>query len=288
MRLETKSTYLLILVTAIWGWTFVLVQQATHFISPQSFVFIRMLLAGLCFLPVVWKQLGKTVPLVFWGGLLLALINAATYIFQTEGLQSIPASRSAFITGFGVVLVPMLSPLFGLGIPKKIELIAAGFCLLGLYILTGANISHLGVGDFWSLACAFTYAVMVICLQIISRKTKDTLLLSFYMTIFGFIVPLMMFPKVSVHELLHWQVIVALLFCAVLATSVVTYLMTRYQQHVSVSKAAIIYALEPVFATLFAFAFFHQSVSGSTLIGGVIIVCSIMLPTCSGDRGDEF
>jgi len=278
MRLETKSTYILVLVTAIWGGTFVLVQQATHFISPQSFIFIRMLLAGLCFLPIVWGSLRKTVPLIFWGGLLLALLNTTTYILQTEGLQTIPASRSAFITGFGVVLVPMLSPLFGLGFPKKMELIAAFFCLSGLYILTGASFSHLSSGDFWSLGCAFTYAVMVICLQIISKKTQDTLLLSFYMTGFGFIVPMMMFPQMNLHAILHWQVIMALLFCAVLATSLVSYLMARYQQHVSMSKAAIIYALEPVFATLFAFVFYQQGITLSTVIGGAIIICSITLP----------
>lgn len=278
MHLETKSTFILILVTAIWGWTFILVQQATHFISPQAFVFLRMLIAGASFLPIVFNRLQKTTQFIFFGGLLLALLNSSTYIFQTEGLQTIPAARSAFITGFGVVLVPLLSPLFRMGRPKKIELIAAACCVIGLYILTGANLRHLGTGDFWSLACAFTYAVMIICLQIISRKATDNLLLSFYMTSFGFIVPFFMFPDLKIPQLMHWEVIIPLLFCAVLATSLVTFLMTRFQQHVSVSKAAIIYALEPVFTTLFAFLFYHQIITLATLVGGGIICLSIALP----------
>ncbi len=288
MKVETKSTILLICATAIWGWTFILVQQATKFVSPDSFVFMRMVLAAVFFIPLVVKRLKFTTSTILIAGILLASLNATTYILQTEGLQTISASRSAFITGFGVILVPLLSPLFGLGFPKKIEILSAFACFVGLYILTGANITHLSVGDLWSLGCASTYAVMVVCLQIFSKRIHDSLLLSFYMTFFGFIVPSLGLQHFHLESFFHWQVIYALVFCAILATALVTFLMAKYQKNITVAKAAVIYALEPVFATLFAVVFYQQGVKASTLTGGAIMLVSIILPNIKEMRFYNF
>lgn len=278
MKLETKSTYILILVTAIWGMTFPLIENAVAFISPTSFVVIRMLLASLGFLPFIYSHLRHSTKLIFFGGLLLATLNSLTYIFQTAGLQTIPASRSAFITGFSVVLVPLMAPLFRLGFPKPIDMLSAIICLLGLYILTGGNLHHLQVGDWWSLACALTYALSVLTLQILAKHTAENLLFSFYITTFGIWIPLVFSPHISFSEINHWQVILAVIFCGLLATSFVTYLTTRYQKHIRVTRVAVIYALEPVFATIFAFLFFGQPVGIATLIGGLLIFSSIVLP----------
>lgn len=278
MKLETKSTYILILVTAIWGMTFPLIENAVEFISPTSFVVIRMLLASLGFLPFIYSYLRHSTKLIFFGGLLLATLNSLTYLFQTAGLQTIPASRSAFITGFSVVLVPLFAPLFRLGFPKTIDIISAVICLLGLYILTGENVHHLSVGDLWSLACALTYALSVLSLQVIAKHTAENMLLSFYTTALGVWIPLTFLHHITIAEINHWQVILAVIFCGLLATSFVTYLTTRYQKHIRVTRVALIYALEPVFATIFAFLFFGQPIGIATLIGGLLIFSSIVLP----------
>ncbi len=277
-KLETKSTLILIAVTAVWGLTFPLIESAVDYISPTAFVLVRMIIASIGFLPFIYKRFWQTNYLLIWGGLVLACLNAVTYLFQTEGLQTIPASRSAFITGFNVVLVPLLAPLFRLGIPKGIEITAAILCLIGLYILTGANLHHLSIGDLWSLACAISYALLVVSLQVILKYTTENLLLSFYATLFGVLIPLLFLPRFNGAELLHWQVILALFFCALIATSFVTYLMACYQQHIQVTRVAIIYALEPVFATVFAFLLYHQSLGINTILGGMIIFISIILP----------
>lgn len=282
MKLETKAAFFLVLATAFWGLTFPLIENAMQFISPTSFVFLRMILASLIFLPFVLKKMLHSNKLILFGGCILALLNGMTHIFQTEGLQTIPASRSAFITGFAVVLVPLLSPIFKLGKPKKIEILAVMSCLLGLYILTGTSFHSIEIGDMWSLGCAITYALGVLSLQVIAKHTSENLLLSFYTTLFGIVVPLGFISKLNIAEINHWQVLLALLFCACIATAFVTYLTTRYQKHIRVARVAVIYALEPVFATLFAVMFFHQSINLITLIGGMLIFISIVLPVIYG------
>ncbi len=275
---ETKAIVVLIFVTAIWGMTFIIIQNAVTFINPIVFVFLRMVLASIGFLPLVYNRFRNTDRRTLLGGLILAALIAATYIFQTEGLQTIPASRSAFITGIGVVIVPILAPLFRQGSPKPIEFLAAVICVIGLYILTGAKISNFQIGDLWTFGCAFSYAFTIFALQIITKRSQDTILLSFYATLFGIIPVTILLPHFSWHVVLHWQVIIALVFCALLATTLVTYLMFAYQKYTSVTKAAIIYTLEPVFATLFAFMIGNQLLTRDLVLGGILIIISNLLP----------
>ena len=290
ITLETKAILILMFVTILWGLTFVLVQNAVRVMNPVVFVFIRMLLASLAFLPLVYMRLGKTNQLLWWGGMLLAVLNAGSYIFQSEGLQTIPAARSAFITGTCVVIVPLLTPLFLLAKPKKLELLAAIICAAGLYILTGADLSQLSIGDLWTLGAAILYALTIIVLQIVAKRTTENLLLSFYMTVFGVLPPAMLLPY-SIHHftwrvMLNWQVSIALAFCALAATTLVTYLMVTYQKHTTVTKAAIVYTLEPLFATMFALLIGGQQLTKYLIVGGSLIFIGILMPNLFGfERG---
>tara|TARA_R110000868_G_scaffold410505_4_gene698812 strand:+ start:43697 stop:44560 length:864 start_codon:yes stop_codon:yes gene_type:complete len=278
MKLENKAILILIFVTAMWGLTFPLIHNAMQDIGPFAFVFVRMVLATIGFLPFVFKRFRNTNSLLFWGGLLLAILNTVTYLFQSEGLETISASRSAFITGTNVILVPLLAPLFRFGRPKIYEVIAALFCMLGLYILTGESVSHISVGDIWTFGCALLYALTILTLQIISKRCKDNTLLGFYLTAFGMLVPAAFLYHSDFQHVFSPAVIIALLFCAFIATALVNYLMTHYQQHVSVTKVAVIYALEPVFATVFSVLIEHEHLNYQIYVGGGVIFFSILLP----------
>ncbi len=275
---ESKAILILTLVTAIWGMTFVLLQGAVHYINPIDFVFLRAVLASICFVPLVFKYIRKTDPYILKSGFIIALLIASTYMFQTEGLQTIPASRSAFISGTCIVIVPILAPFFGLNKPRPIEWFAAVMCVIGLYILTGANLTKLSIGDLWTMGCAFSYAFTILLLQVVTKKSNESTLLSFYATAFSVLPPAVLMPHLHLQALVHWQVSLALVFCAFIATTLVTYLMFTYQKYTSVTKATVTYALEPVFATLFALIFTNQVLTIDLLLGGLIIFISVILP----------
>ena len=279
MKLQTRASLVLIVVTMIWGATFPLIHAVIHSMNPILFVFLRMLLASVAFLPFILRQVRRTDSTLLWGGWVLALLNTCTYICQTEGLQTITASRSAFVTGLYVVMVPLIAPLFGFGWAKKREFMALLLCLLGIYILTGANLTALTRGDFWTMACALLYALTILTLQCISMKTKENGLLSFYTVAFGVLAPIPFLPTQGWAILASWKVIGVLLFCALLATSLMTYLMTRYQKHVGVIKAPLIYALEPVFASIFSVLMAGEHMTWFIFMGGSLIVISLMLPS---------
>lgn len=278
MRISTLATLLLVLVTAMWGLTFPLIHSALQFISPGTFVSVRMIVAMLVLLPFVIFRFKNINQFLLLGCVALALLNTATYIFQTKGLTTITAPRSAFITGMSVILVPLFMPLFRMGNPSKVVLLSVIVCLTGLYILTGANLHHLAIGDLFTFAAAISYALFVIVMQIMSTRVKDYLLLCFFQIAFSvpFAVPFM--GATSMTLIQQPVVIISLLFCAVFATNLSIYLQGKYQQHITATKTALIFALEPVFATLFSYFINNTIITFNTLLGGALILLSILLP----------
>lgn len=278
MQKSTLASLVLVLVTAMWGLTFPLIRDAVAFIDPGSFVAIRMVLATLVLLPFVITHFRHANRLLFIGCLVLAFLNTATYIFQTKGLVTIPASRSAFITGASVIMVPLLMPLFRLGKPDKLAFASVVLCLIGLYVLTGADFQNLSIGDFWTFDCAISYALFIIVMQIMSSRVKDYLLLCFFQICFSVPLALPFATMTASSIVLQPAVIIALIFCAVFATCLAIYLQGRYQQYITAAKTALIFALEPVFATIFAyFINAGSTITMSTIVGGLLILVSIVL-----------
>jgi drug/metabolite transporter (DMT)-like permease len=277
MNKTIQANLILITVTAMWGLTFPLIHNAVAYVSPGLFVAMRMILASLALLPFVLLRFRLVNRRLVIGCSILALLNTATYLFQSKGLMTIPASRSAFITGVSVVLVPLLMPLFRLGKPDLIASVSVLFCVVGLYILTGANIHELSPGDLWTLACAVCYAFYIIVMQIMSARATDYLLLCFFQVFFSIAFALPFAGQVEAGYVLHTTVIIALLFCSLFATSLSIYLQGRYQQYTTASKTALIFTLEPVFATIFAYFINGVVITSHVIFGGIVILLSIVL-----------
>ncbi len=69
----------------------------------------------------------------------------------------------------------------------------------------------------------------------------------------------------------------AVLYTAVMATVVVLLVQSWAQRSVSANRAAVIFALEPVFAALFAVAFGGESLGTRQLAGGALIVLGMLV-----------
>ena len=281
MRKRFIAELYLILVALMWGLTFPLILEAVRHIPPSLFVALRFFVAFFIFLPFLYfgHYSGLSNKKVLWAGIIIGVLNLFTYLFQSMGLETIPASRSAFITGSNIVMVPLLMPLFRLGWPRKIEWLSVIVALVGLYILTGSNLAQLSSGDWWTLGCALAAALTVIAIQWFSMQGLPPFLVAFYQVFFIALVSI----GIAINDpwsqaLLSPSVIIAVGFCAVFATCLVFYLQMRYQGDTSASRAALIYALEPVFATIFALWINHADLTKNTILGGGLVFLSLCFP----------
>ena len=148
--------------TLIWGSTFVLVQAALRDISPILFLAIRFSIAAAA-LALLFRGRARYRPTR--GGLIAGGCLFAGYLFQTVGLQFTTASKSAFITGLAIPLVPLLTSLVYLSRPRIFEL-AGVLCAtagMGLMTLQGDSL-RIGKGDLLTFFCAVAFAAHIITL----------------------------------------------------------------------------------------------------------------------------
>lgn len=277
---STKAHCYLVLITIIWGMTFPLIHNALSEVDPFVFVTARFVLASFVLFPFVCCILHRTDLRLFLGGAVLGLINSIFYICQTVGLQTIKSAQSAFITGASIIFIPFLMPLFKLGKPKRLDLLCVAICLFGLYFLTGAEL-RLSTGELWTLAGAVTLAVQIIFLQWLTQKpiNYSAQLLTFYQLIFTIPLAFIFSVHKNFNVVFHVQALIGILFCAIGASVIAYVIQNKYQKDTTAMKAALIFTLEPICATLFGWMINREQLTWPICLGGFLILISLALPT---------
>ena len=277
--MRTLSILLLIFITFIWGSTFIVVKNAIQHIPPFLFVSLRFFIASLLLLPFLSrvKQITRRSIL---SGILVGTALFGGYIFQTLGLLYTSASKSAFITSLAVVLVPFVSFVLFKNRPGAREIFALILAFIGLYqLILGPRFHFNGInrGDILTFFCALSFAIHI-SLTGFYTKSIDLMTFTFSQFLYVGIVSLI-FSKLFGEPFagLSGNPLLALLFIGVFATAFAFVGQTWAQRHLKDVHAALIFSLEPVFATIFAVAFGGEILTLSQIIGGSLIILGILI-----------
>ncbi len=271
----------LLAATVIWGWTFVLVKEGASELGPLTFLALRFVLALVALLILFWGRLRlsrETLRAGLWIGLSLF----AGYSFQTWGLLYTTATKSGFITGLSVVLVPLLSALaFGEPIPAR-GWLGAGLAALGLgLILFGQGEAtetglRLNLGDLLTLFCALSFALQVISIgRFVNPSNYPGILVIqigvvFLLSLAGAF--LLERPTLAISPK-GWE---AILITGFLATALAFFIQNRFQPLSTATEAAIIFSAEPVFAGLFGYLLLGERLASLQLLGAAAILGGIV------------
>lgn len=272
---------LLLIVTLIWGTTFVatksLVGGTTPAMSPGGVTFWRFLIAAVCFLPFV---LVRPWPRGLWRvGLELSFWLWAGYATQAIGLKYTSVSKSAFVTSLNVVFVPVLTVLAGRRVGWIVWLMV-GVALAGAGLLSYDG-SDPNIGDLWTLGCAITYAVYIVRLErYANRFPAGSLTMVQLLGVTAFSLPWMAGEAtIGGFGWGRWtpSVVLAIVYMGVIATLVTTWLQALGQRTVPGTHASLLYMTEPVFASAIAILFFDEQLGGKGWMGaGLILLAAIV------------
>ncbi len=278
----------LLAVTLVWGTTFPLVKSALADCSPLLFNLLRMLLAFTVLAAIYWKRLRHVTRREVRGGFLAGIFLALGYQLQTAGLAHTTASKSAFITGLIVVLVPLLATVPGVRPATMPATRWNGFAgalvaFAGLILLTSpagahaALLSGFGIGEWLSLGCAFAFAAHLLTLARVSpqmdARTLGTLQVG------GAAIIMLMTLPLGGAPVLHTspRLIIALAVTAVLATAAAFTIQSWAQKQIPASHTALLFTMEPVFAWLTSLLFLGERLSVRSLAGAATILAGILL-----------
>jgi hypothetical protein len=165
---RTKAELLLVTVTMVWGCTFVVVKEALSLASPLPFLAARFTLAGLL-LALVLRR-GRMDLGALSAGAILGFFLFVGYLFQTWGLVYTTPSKSAFITGFGVVLVPFIQVFYGFHL-RSATVLGAMLGFAGIYFLVlPSGLESVNRGDVLTVAGATSFAVHIVLVGGYTRR----------------------------------------------------------------------------------------------------------------------
>ena len=111
MSRQRTAELALVCIAAVWGLTFVMVQDAIERLPAMTFLAYRFIPAGLIVAAVFWRSLRRLPPEGWRAGLVMGVFLTAGYVAQTLGLEHTSASNAGFITGLFVVLTPLFGAL---------------------------------------------------------------------------------------------------------------------------------------------------------------------------------
>jgi len=266
----------LLFVTIIWGLTFVLVKGALNDAPPFSFAALRFGLATLITFLIVNKNIITITKNEIIGGILCGFFLFLGYAFQNFGLMNTTATKSAFITSISVLIVPFI--LVAMDIQKvKLQIwLAVVLATFGLYllILPGGGIN---IGDVITFGCAVSFALHIIAQD--NYLKKEIRLLPFiciqlaFVTLISFI-----HAQVFEPEAIIWstRLTYAIIITGIFATLIALLIMVWAQKILNPSETALIFAMEPVAAALFAMVFAGEILGLLGWIGGGFVCLAVV------------
>jgi drug/metabolite transporter (DMT)-like permease len=260
-------------VTAVWGWTFVVVQDAVRVYGVVPFLAARFAIAAAA-TGLLWgRRLDRGSGRA---GLAIGAILAVGYLLQTWGLRHTSATNCGLITGLFVVVAPVADRLLYGTRMQRSTILAAALSVVGLGLLTGCLPTALALGDFLTLGCALAFGVHIAVLSRHASRHDSRALTAAQMLACAVLFALL-WPLAGPFQPPPRPVWPALLVTGLVASGVAYAIQTVAQRHLSAVQTAVILTCEPVFAGLFGYALAGDRLSPLQLSGGVLILAALLL-----------
>ncbi len=285
MTARKKAELYLFCTTFIWGSTFVLGKIGFVDFSPFAFITVRYIL-GTGLFALLFSARLRDIPRSTWKrGAILGILVGIGLLVQNLGLFTTSASNAGFITGMMVIFTPLAQIIFLKKKPKLGNLLGIIVVTLGLYLLTKpGGESGIRIGDILVLIASVLFGIYIVFLDVFTKE-EDFIKLGFVQIMCVGLVSLFFLPfeTVRIHFTLTSSAI--LLFLALFATVLTTYIENRYQKETTPTAAVIIFSVEPVIGAILAYVVLNEIMGWIGVVGGALIIAGILVSEFAEDIG---
>ncbi len=287
---QLVADLLLLLVTLIWGTTFVIVKNAIASMRPLTYISIRFLVAGAALLGwYVASKVGTNLRFgsgprsgephsrkFLTGSLITGVALLFSYITQTLGLITVPAGKAAFITGLSVVIVPVASGLLLRKAPDRASVIGVVLATTGLGLMSLKLPLIVEAGDLLVFLCAIGFASHILLVEAYSDHGDTVLYAAIQLLVvsLGSFVGALIFERPLVIPGEAWG---AILFTALAATSFAFLTQSAVQRYTTATHTALILSVEPVFGAFFAWLLVDEVLTPREIAGAAAILGGMLV-----------
>ena len=271
-------------VTAVWGYTFLVVQDAVARMPVMDFLAWRFLVASVVMIALRPTCLRNVTRLELLRGIGLGTVLGLGYIAQTYGLRYTSAAISGFITGMFVVLTPVMSWILLRRKTNRNTWMVVALATVGLASLS-LNGWSVGIGELLTLGCAVFFAIHIVGLGEWSSQYEPY---AFSLLQIGTVAVISLIAAIPQGIAVPpdpevWGIVG---ITGVLATAVAFFVQTWAQSLVSATRAAVVMTMEPVFAGFFAVVIGGNQLTLRTIVGAACILAAMFIINLKSGRSD--
>lgn len=284
MKDRKDAVFLTILAGVLWGTSFPAIKIGLEFVDPFMFVFLRMLLASVLTLLIVFATNNFDVSLAkersIW---YLGLLNGFSYLIQYVGMNSTTASKSSLLINLSAVWVAVLSWLI---LKERFSKKKTSGIVLGIigvfFVTTNLNPLELTQGMILGDGLVFLGGITWSFFMIYNKRMVDTHdIIQFMPWLFlATTLPLIPFiPFSSNISLLNlsteaWLII---MYTAVFCWVIPYYLWSRGLKHISPATSTVILLTEVIVAIAISLLFLGELFTPISWLGASLILSAIIL-----------
>ena len=257
-----------------------------EYLGPFTFNTARFTLGSLSLIPLLLinqkkkfekeKFLPVKDKLFLLGGLLAGLMLFFGSSFQQTGLVYTSAGKGGFITGFYIILVPIL----GLFIKQRTAFytwLGALVAIVGLYFLSVNEKLEINIGDVLVFIGAFFWAIQILVIGYYSTKVDP-----FQLAFSQFVVSAVLsFAVAALTENIILQNILLaylpILYAGIFSVGIAFTIQVVAQREAHPANAAIIMSLEAVFAVIGGWLILGESIASRGLLGCLLMLIGMIL-----------
>ena len=288
--MKLKNTLFLLLTAIIWGFAFSAQKTAMEHVGPYTFNCLRSFLGAFFLIPCIFvfdrlkpkgqREMERRVPmkLLLTGGLCCGLALGVASTLQQIGIKYTEAGKAGFITACYIIIVPIL----GLFLKKRCSWLlwlAVVIALVALYLLCmTSNSFSISTGDTYVLACAFVFAIQILCIDFFAPKMDCIRLSCIQFFVVAFLCADMMFWKEGIPA---WGAmkacLPALLYTGIMSSGIAYTLQIIGQKNFNPTIASIIMSMESTFAVIGGWLFLGERLTVRQFIGCCLMFAAIIL-----------
>ncbi len=280
-KLNLFGQFLLIVATLFWGTSFIILKDTIDVLPVMMVLSVRFFCSALVLFLIFFKRIIKMSKHNLITGLILGVILASAYLFQTYGLTTISPGENAFLTATYSVMVPFMCWLFYKKRPDVYSVVAGVLCATGIGFISlfGKGNIGFGIGQILTLISAVLYGLQIIVLG--SRGKEDDAISSLFLQLLiGGVVCIigsLSFEQGWSEITFSTEIVLKLIYMTIFTTLVAQGCQLFGQRYVLESQASILLSMESVFGLLFSLMLGGEDLTVFSVVGFVLIFVSVII-----------
>lgn len=275
-----KYKLLLVMVTVVWGSSFVIMKDLVDDVNPAWLLAVRFALAAvaLALLSLKHRKLFFQREYVKYG-IIIGLPLFVGYLLQTIGLTDTTPGKNAFLTASYCVMIPFLNWAALRRKPNRFHVVAAFMCLFGIGLISLNEGFSVSFGDAFSLSCAFFYALQLIFMVKFGQDRNPAVLTIWQLVVISVGSALVALATGAPFDfsMLGGEAWLALVYLAVVVTALAILFQNVGIANVEPATAGLLLSLESVFGVAFSIALGYEALTPRVLVGFLVVFAAIVV-----------